>query len=191
MVAWMSNLLPPNANVHEHAIDDALARVGTVPVDVVKTWNSETCPAALLPWLAWALSIDEWDAAWSVAQQRAMIAASYELHSHKGTPYSIRRALMALGYDNVQIIEGAWEFHNGTILHDGTYVHGGDSVWPLFDVILNIFESPSAGMILKIRNRIDRYKNARSQLRNLIFTNLFHNGEILHDGTYKHNGGVL
>jgi phage tail P2-like protein len=191
MEAWMSDLLPPNANLQEHALDDALARLGTIPVEIVKTWNAQTCPADLLTWLAWALSIDEWDSNWSVAQQRAMIAASYEIHRHKGTPYSIKLALIALGYDNVHIIEGEWQFHNGVITHDGTCKHGGDSVWPLFDVILNIFETPSAGMITKIRDRINRYKNARSHLRNLIFTNLFHNGEILHDGTYKHNGGVL
>lgn len=187
----MSNLLPPNANLHEHAIDDALARLGTVPVDIVKTWNAQTCPDELLPWLAWALSIDEWDAAWTVAQQRAMIAASYEIHSHKGTPFAIKRALAALGYDNISIKEGEWSFHNAIKLHDGAIKHGGDSVWPLFDVILNIFESPDGAMILKIRDRIDRYKNARSQLRNLIFTDLFHNGAADHDGTYSHNGGVL
>jgi len=187
----MSNLLPPNANAQEQALDDVIERIGTIPVDIVKTWNAQTCPDELLPWLAWALSIDEWDATWSITQQRAMIEASYEIHSHKGTPYSIRRALTALGFDNVIIMEGEWKFHNGAITHDGTYKHGGDSYWPLFDVILNIFETPDSAMILKIRDRIDRYKNARSQLRNLIFTNLFHNGAVTHDGTYSHNGGVL
>jgi phage tail P2-like protein len=187
----VSNLLPPNANLQEHALDDVLERLGTLPVDIVKTWHAQTCPADLLPWLAWALSIDEWDATWSITQQRAMIAASYQVHSHKGTPYAIKLALMALGYDNVHIMEGEWRFHNGTITHNGTYKHGGDSYWPLFDVILNIFESPDADMITKIRDRIERYKNARSQLRNLIFTNLFHNGAVVHDGTYTHNGGAL
>jgi phage tail P2-like protein len=187
----MSNLLPPNANAQEHALDDTLARLGTIPVEVVKTWNAQTCPSALLPWLAWALSIDEWDTTWTETQQRNMIAASYEIHSHKGTPYAIKRALWALGYDNVRIMEGEWHFHNSVLTHDGSHNHGADSIWPLFDVILNIFAVPDAAMILKIRDRIDRYKNARSQLRNLIFTNLFHNGAVNHDGTYTHNGGVL
>lgn len=187
----MSSLLPPNTNVHEHALDDAMSRLGAVPVDIVKLWNPQTCPVAFLPWLAWALSVDEWDETWAEAQKRNTIAASYDVHSHKGTPYAIRSALSVLGYDNITINEGAVYYHNGRQTHDGSIRHGADSGWPMFDVILNIGFVPDAGMIQKIRNRIERYKNKRSVLRNLIFMNLFHNGTVTHDGTYRHNGGVL
>lgn len=187
----MSNLLPPNATQQEHALDDSTARLGAVPVEIVKLWNPNTCPAALLPWLAWALSVDEWDETWTEAQQRATVAASYAVHSQKGTPYAIKTAVQALGYDNVQIREGELFYHNGVKTHDGSFTHGGDGYWPLFDVVLNIGAEPDVAMIAKIRDRIARYKNARSVLRNLIFTSIFHNGIIYHDGTFKHNGGAL
>jgi phage tail P2-like protein len=187
----VSEILPPNANEHEHALDDAISRIGAVPVEISKLWNPHTCPIELLPWLAWALSVDEWDETWTDEQKRNTVAASYEVHSHKGTPYSIKQALIALGYDNVQIREGEWFYHNGIKTHDGTFTHGGDGVWPLFDVVLNIGAEPDSAMIQKIKDRIARYKNSRSVLRNLIFTNIFHNGVIFHDGTFKHNGGIL
>lgn len=187
----MSNLLPPNANSQELALDDATARIGAVPVEIVKLWNAQTCPNELLPWLAWALSLDEWDETWSEAQRRAMIAASYEVHSHKGTPFSIRTALMALGYDNVQIIEGEAYYYNNKKIYNAAIHHGSDGFWPLFDVRLNVGIIPDAPMIQKIRDRIERYKNARSQLRNLIFMELLYNNTVIYDGTYQHNGGVL
>lgn len=191
MVASVSNLLPPNANTHEHAIDDSTARLGSVPVELVKLWNPQTCPITFLPWLAWALSVDEWDESWTEAQKRSMVAASYEMHSHKGTPYSIKRALQALGYDNVEIIEGQAYYYNNTQTYNAAIRHGADGFWPLFDVRLNAGTVPDAAMIQKIRDRIARYKNARSQLRNLTFMNLLYNNTVTYDGTYQHNGGIL
>lgn len=187
----MSDLLPPNANAQELAIDDALARLGSVPVDIAKLWNPAICPLALLPWLGWALSVDEWDETWSEAQKRAAVAASFDVHSHKGTPFAIIRSLNALGYDNVQIREGETYFYNDTQVYGGTILHGADGFWPLFDVVLNIGFAPNELMIQKIRDRIDRYKNARSQLRNLIFMNILYNNTIIYDGIYNHNGGAL
>lgn len=187
----MSDLLPPNANAQEQALDDSLARLGSVPVDIARLWNPATCPLALLPWLGWALSCDEWDESWTEAQKRAAVAASYDVHSHKGTPHAVKSSLQALGYDNVEIREGEAYFYNDTQVYDGSILHGADGFWPLFDVILNVGLVPNELMIQKIRDRIDRYKNARSQLRNLIFMNLLYDDTVIYDGTYNHNGGVL
>jgi len=187
----VSELLPSNANEHEHALDDATARIGAVPVEIVTLWNPQTCPAALLPWLAWALSVDEWDETWTETQKRDTVAASYAVHSHKGTPYAVKQALRALGYDNVQIRENRPHDYDGEDVYDGSFTHGSDSVWPLFDVILNIGAMPDAPMIQKIRDRIARYKNARSVLRNLIIMNLLYNDAVIYDGTYTYNGGAL
>lgn len=187
----MSDLLPPNANLHEHALDDATARVGAVPVDIATLWTPGTCPAHLLPWLAWALSVDEWDETWTESQKRDVIAASYEIHSRKGTPHAIRTALAAIGYDNIDILEGDVHFHDGQYTYAGAIRYSADGGWPAFDVRLNIGSIPDAAMIQKIRDRIARYKNARSMLRNLIFMNVLYNDTVIYDGTYQHNGGVL
>jgi phage tail P2-like protein len=186
----MSNLLPPNATASEIALDDSTARLSVV-VDVEKLWNVATCPAALLPWLAWSLSVDEWKDDWSETVKRSVIAASYEIHSHKGTPYSIKKALLAMGYDNVIIRESRVDYYNGVYRYDGTIDYGSNSTWPLFDVIVNIGYIPDSATIAEIRARIEHYKNERSVLRNLVFMNILYNNTIVYNGAYNFNGGVL
>lgn len=95
----MSDLLPPNATDQERAISEAGARVSSVPVLVRESWNAEHAPAAILPWLAWAYSVDEWDGAWTDAQKRGAIRQSAAVHRIKGTIGAIRTALQALGHD--------------------------------------------------------------------------------------------
>lgn len=186
----MAHLLPPNATTAEIELSETTARLSVV-VDIPKLWDVATCPVSLLPWLAWTLSVDEWNDSWSETVKRQLIAASYEIHSHKGTPYAIKKALLALGYDNVIIRESRVDYYNGVYRYDGTIDHGSNSTWPLFDVILNIGYIPDSGIIAEIRARIERYKNERSVLRNLIFMNILYNDTIVYDGTYLHNGGVL
>lgn len=91
------SLLPPSATSEEVAIDLATARVGDVPTPVRTMWNADTCAANLLPWLAWAFSVDEWDVTWSDVQKRSAIKASYDIHRRKGTIGAVRRALTSLG----------------------------------------------------------------------------------------------
>jgi phage tail P2-like protein len=95
----MNSLLPPNATPQETAIEAATARIADVPVPNATLWNPATCPAALLPWLAWALSVDEWDGTWPEARQRAVIAASIGVHRRKGTRGAVVAALAAAEYE--------------------------------------------------------------------------------------------
>ena len=53
----MSDLLPPNRTKLEQALERATARLGAVPVPIKDLWNPWRCPVALLPWLAWSLSV--------------------------------------------------------------------------------------------------------------------------------------
>jgi len=90
-------LLPPNASAQERAMAGSAARLSDIPVPVDRLWNPETCPVEVLPWLAWALSVDVWDAAWPEAVKRAVIADSIRVHRVKGTRGAVTRALAALG----------------------------------------------------------------------------------------------
>lgn len=100
----MSDLLPANSTSAERALSETVARIGDVPVPLRELWNHDTCPIELLPWLAWAFSVDEWDTAWSEDQQRAAVKASYSVHRYKGTIGSVKDALNALGL-GVQVQE--------------------------------------------------------------------------------------
>ena len=97
----MSDLLPANATPQERAISDAIERAAGVPVVVREMWNPDTCPANLLPWLAWAFSVDTWDPNWSDAQKRGAIKASVEVHKRKGTIGALKTALASIGFEAV------------------------------------------------------------------------------------------
>lgn len=100
----MSDLLPPSATQQERALAETVARVSDVQTPARDLWNPDTCPIELLPWLAWAFSLDDWDVNWTEAQQRAAVKASYAVHRYKGTIGSVKDALNALGL-GVQVQE--------------------------------------------------------------------------------------
>ncbi len=87
------SLLPPTSTHLERAIEETSARLSDVPVPLRHLWNPATCPAQLLPWLAWGVSIDFWDAAWSEAEKRSAIAGAIDQQRRKGTPASLRAVL--------------------------------------------------------------------------------------------------
>jgi phage tail P2-like protein len=91
------HLLPANASSQERALSLAIERAGSVPVPVRDAWNPDTCPPQLLGWLAWALSVDEWDGSWTDDQKRAVIKRSVAVHRYKGTIGAVREAIAALG----------------------------------------------------------------------------------------------
>lgn len=91
-------LLPANATAQEFALEQTVARASNVPVPVRDVWNVDRCPDDLLPWLAWAYSVDEWDVNWTADQRRGAIRTSMESHRHKGTIGAVREALGGLGY---------------------------------------------------------------------------------------------
>jgi phage tail P2-like protein len=94
----MSSLLPSNSTVLERAAADALACLAAVPVPLRQLWNPETCPVHLLPYLAWAFSVDRWDSTWSEATKREVIKAAFFVHKRKGTIAALRRVVEPLGY---------------------------------------------------------------------------------------------
>jgi phage tail P2-like protein len=90
----VDQLLPPNATKLERAMVGAFdAVLADVPVAIDRLWNPATCPVALLPWLAWGLSIDLWDADWTEAVKRAAIADAIRFQQMKGTKASLRTVL--------------------------------------------------------------------------------------------------
>lgn len=88
----MTSLLPPNATAAERALEAAM-RAGIDLSAVGELWNPETCPADVLPFLAWGLAISHWDADWSEAQKRAAIADAIPFHQVKGTRAAVEQIL--------------------------------------------------------------------------------------------------
>jgi len=90
------SLLPPNASALESALEEAV-QIPALPVAIRALWHPETCPESLLPWLAWTLSIDGWDASWPLAVRRAVVASAIAVHRRKGTVFAVRKAIAAFG----------------------------------------------------------------------------------------------
>lgn len=92
-------LLPSNATTLERSVIEAvIKRIGDTPLLFDRIWSPETCPVELLPFLAWATSVDVWDDQWPEAVKRAVIAASPQVHRKKGTVQAVKMALEALGF---------------------------------------------------------------------------------------------
>ncbi|WP_397452530.1 phage tail protein I [Pseudomonas sp. NA-150] len=92
----MNSLLPLNSTQLERAIEVAIAEQTEVPLRTL--YNPDTCPTHLLPWLAWAWSVDRWDSNWSESVKRAAIRSSFHVHAYKGTIGALRRVVEPRGY---------------------------------------------------------------------------------------------
>lgn len=90
-------LLPRNASELERALEASMARLADVPVPLRDLWNPDTCPVELLPYLAWALSIDSWSSAWSETVKRARVRQALAIQRRKGTSSSVRDVIESFG----------------------------------------------------------------------------------------------
>lgn len=97
-------LLPVGSTPLEIAAAQACARMVDIDVPLSKLWNADTCPLVLLPYLAWAWSVDRWDEDWPEATKRSVVKAAYTVHKRKGTIGAIRRVVEPLGY-LIKVIE--------------------------------------------------------------------------------------
>lgn len=105
----MSNsLLPPNATLLERDIERIINQATDIPVTIKTLWDPLLCPAELLPWLAWAYSVDQWMDSWPEQIKRQVINDAFVIHQHKGTPFAVQHALNSLGIET-QMREW-WEY---------------------------------------------------------------------------------
>lgn len=148
----MTGLLPPNASALERAADAVIqARIGALPVPLRDLWSAQDCPVALLPWLAWSLSIDQWDAAWPEHVQRARIASAIAVQRIKGTRQSVADVIASFG-GNVVLREW-WQKTPRGVPHtfDLTVALAGDQG-----------QAPTAEFITSVITEVARTKPARS-----------------------------
>lgn len=181
------SLLPPNATPLERAVERTTAPLGDIPVPISTVWDPETCPAPLLPWLAWAYSVDVWDSSWSERTKRAVIAAAYDVHRHKGSVWSVEEAIRAAGFEKPTVIENLGRrTYNGEITHNGMFFHGWERAWALYRVVLN--RPIRNDQVVTVRAILDATAPARSQLLSLDFRTVanLYDGRSSYDGAYNH-----
>lgn len=180
-------LLPNNATPQERALDLTTARVGDVGAPLRQLWDPETCPADLLPWLAWALSVDEWEPEWPEDRKRNVIAASVQVHRKKGTRAAVVQAVAAAGYGDAEVVEFAGrDFYDGTRTHNGAIDHFPADHWAEYRV--NLTRPTTIAQAAQARRLIESVAPLRSRLKVLNFAQAArtYDNTFLHNGTFSH-----
>lgn len=101
----MTDLLPANSTALERDLATVFAEIEGIETPARLMWDPDRIPAAFLPWLAWSLSVDDWDPDWSEERKREVIKGSVALHRIKGTRKSVEMALQMMGYGAARIVE--------------------------------------------------------------------------------------
>lgn len=110
-ISFRDHLLPKSATLLERALSAVAARLLDATHNVIRAvWDADRCPVHILPYLAQAWSVDEWDPAWSEAEKRQAIRDAIWLHRHKGTVGALKRALAQMG---MPVTVSEWFRHGG------------------------------------------------------------------------------
>lgn len=173
-----TNILASGVSNIEHiAAFDAMVeqRFANLDIEAVLIYLIDTVNASALPSLAAqfdVLGYKGYGLAQTEQQKRDVIKRAIELHRYKGTPWSIKEALKAIGYYNASIDERLVN----PIYYDGIYNHNGSQFygpghWADFRVKIDLgndqgVTAQSASDAVKL---ILEYKNVRSRLRDVSY----------------------
>lgn len=186
----MASLLPPNVTQLERRIEgsDALIERARAPLQTL--WNAQTMPAHMLPWLAWAVGVDDWDSQWEEQQKRAAIDEAIPIRRKRGTVWAVKRALEVLGYSDVELLEHTGQQQQwldaGGLLLDGSWSLDGRSLkvenaprvvtthWAQYALAFNVNDAPFAARSQRrLRRRVEDAAPVRSELIALIYRQAF------------------
>ena len=146
------SLLPPNASALLRDLESVTGDSFDLPTLNRYVVNPDLAPAHILPWLAWALSVDDWSDSWSEQIRRNVIKASVEVHRKKGTIGALKKALEAFNYTNIKVEE--W------------FEYGADPYF--FRVFFDVREAGfDVNVLPQVQKVIESTKNARSHLESL------------------------
>ena len=93
-----NSLLPVGSSDLEIASAKACAELSRTPIPLRQLCDPDSCPSSLLPYLAWAFSVDRWDEKWPEIIKRQAIKDAWFIHRYKGTVGALRRVVEPLGY---------------------------------------------------------------------------------------------
>ncbi len=181
-----NSLLPINSSAYELALEATLGeRIDQLATPLRKLWNPQECPLDLLPWLAWAVSVDTWDSDWTEAEKRAVVASSIAVHRKKGTPWAVKKAIESAGFGASILLENLHRPpRDWSVNYDSIYSHGAP--WAVYRLIL---ERPITNtQAIWLRKLVASKAPQRSHLASMEYTEVafLHNGEIYRNGDYNH-----
>ena len=146
------SLLPINASQLLKDLENSSLKATSLEALNRYVTNPDLAPDNILPWLAWAVSVDDWSDNWSLVVKKNVIKASINVHKKKGTIGALRSALEAFNYENITVEE--W------------FNYGGDPHF--FRVFFDVTEPGfDVGILPQVQKVIDNTKNVRSHLESL------------------------
>lgn len=158
--------------------------------EIIRAHDAAACDEKWLPWLAWENSIGDaegWMFAETEGAKRRLIRSAYELHIHKGTPYSIKQFFRAAGFGEIKLHEGgSGKKRNGTVRYrDGFHLRGSSRRWAHYQIEF-LTEPIRKNQTDTVARGIGSYAPARSILTGLKQKRgvLLHNGKALRNGQY-------
>ncbi len=105
------SLLPPSRTRLERDVEQTTARIERATAPFQHLWNAWECPLHLLPWLAWALGVDEWSNSWPENRKRQVVATALQVRRRAGTRGAVRTAVEALDIEGIEYSE--WYQYDG------------------------------------------------------------------------------
>lgn len=155
-----------------------------IDVSVLSTlMDPDQCPEHVLPWLAWALSVDFWDDNWPEETRREVIREAVIVNRRKGTIGSIRRVLNAAGFSTARIVERyGTDLHDGSRIRDGSFNRDVADHWAEYRI--EIPQAISIEQASLIRTILELVAPVHCHLRALDFTRAAN----LHNSTIARNG---
>ena len=182
----MTSLLPPNTTPLERRMEAVASDMEKAQAPLQTLWDAKRMPENMLPWLAWAVGVDQWSRRWPEAARRDAIDQAIPIRRLRGTVWAVRRALEVLGYTNVEILEHAeqnqkWIDAGGLSL-DGSWALDGRSLfvegaprvvttsWAQYALAFNVADAPfEARDQSRLRARVEAAAPLRSELIALIY----------------------
>lgn len=175
------DILPPHSGRAEIALAAGVIRAFDIVIPIRHLMSSSTAPAAVLPWLAWHLSVDEWDPNWLEPKKREAIAQSVLWHSRKGTVWAVREMLRFEGYGDAVITEAGpvpkygdpgLTYGGADPVAGGHLVYGPENYgWA--DYWVELQQPIALSGAARLRDRIVSVAPARCRLRGISFDGAF------------------
>lgn len=91
------SLLPKNSTALEHLLEQQLNSLRDLPVTFHRLIDADSCPAAFLPWLAWARRVEYWDGEWHETTKRDVLKDARRFNEQRGTQATLSQAMQNLG----------------------------------------------------------------------------------------------
>ncbi|UWQ00856.1 phage tail protein I [Aliiroseovarius crassostreae] len=156
------SILPPNRTSAEEAMERAIWATKPDLSPIPTLMSPDNCPVKYLDWLAWSLSVDEWQQDWPEARKRDVLRMSLVIHRRKGTIGAVKLALASMGYGEAHVHEFRDEPTFDGLTLDSGAVFSEPMRW--FHYAITLDQPISAEMAASIKRRLDAIAPIRSML---------------------------